>query len=200
MIPKKIHYCWFGRNPKPKLAEKCIASWRKYCPDYEIIAWNEENSVDGTKTEEAYTANMNKLISDAKALGVTPIVITPGLQSNKIWTVTDEATGETIYKSALENVKSTWAGYIRNIAEANSIVCLDLNKDLFENCWQDAYHRGVGGFNNTAEGWAAAIEVKNTYFYDTLHVNRAGAQFYCDRIKLLLENSDSELKNCLKAE
>ena len=43
MIPKKIHYCWFGRNPKPKLAEKCIASWRKFCPDYEIIEWNEDN-------------------------------------------------------------------------------------------------------------------------------------------------------------
>ena len=43
MIPKKIHYCWFGRNPKPKLAEKCIASWRRYCPDYEIIEWNEDN-------------------------------------------------------------------------------------------------------------------------------------------------------------
>ena len=43
MIPKKIHYCWFGRNPKPKLAEKCIRSWKKYCLDYEIIEWNEDN-------------------------------------------------------------------------------------------------------------------------------------------------------------
>lgn len=43
MIPKKIHYCWFGRGEKPKLAEKCIASWRKCCPDYEIIEWNEDN-------------------------------------------------------------------------------------------------------------------------------------------------------------
>ena len=43
MIPKKIHYCWFGRGEKPKLAQKCIASWRKYCPDYEIIEWNEDN-------------------------------------------------------------------------------------------------------------------------------------------------------------
>lgn len=43
MIPKKIHYCWFGRNPKPKMAEKCIASWKKFCPDYEIIEWNEDN-------------------------------------------------------------------------------------------------------------------------------------------------------------
>ena len=43
MIPKVIHYCWFGRGEKPKLAKKCIASWKKYCPDYEIIEWNEDN-------------------------------------------------------------------------------------------------------------------------------------------------------------
>lgn len=42
-IPKIIHYCWFGGKPKPKLAEKCIRSWKKYCPDYEIIEWNENN-------------------------------------------------------------------------------------------------------------------------------------------------------------
>ena len=43
MIPKRIHYCWFGRGEKPKLAQSCIASWRKYCPDYVIIEWNEDN-------------------------------------------------------------------------------------------------------------------------------------------------------------
>lgn len=43
MIPKIIHYCWFGRGKMPKLAEKCIASWKKYCPDYEIKEWNEDN-------------------------------------------------------------------------------------------------------------------------------------------------------------
>ncbi|MGM9600104.1 MAG: glycosyltransferase family 32 protein [Faecousia sp.] len=43
MIPKKIHYCWFGGGEKPKLAQKCIASWKKYCSDYEIIEWNEDN-------------------------------------------------------------------------------------------------------------------------------------------------------------
>ena len=36
-IPKKIHYCWFGRNPLPESAKKCIESWKKYCPEYEII-------------------------------------------------------------------------------------------------------------------------------------------------------------------
>ena len=43
MIPKKIHYCWFGRNELPKKAKYCIESWKKYCPDYEIIEWNEDN-------------------------------------------------------------------------------------------------------------------------------------------------------------
>lgn len=43
MIPKTIHYCWFGRGKKSKLMQKCIASWKKYCPDYEIIEWNEDN-------------------------------------------------------------------------------------------------------------------------------------------------------------
>lgn len=43
MIPKTIHYCWFGGNKMPKLAKKCIKSWKKKCPDYEIICWNEKN-------------------------------------------------------------------------------------------------------------------------------------------------------------
>ena len=43
MIPKVIHYCWFGRGELPDLAKKCIESWKKYCPDYEIKEWNEDN-------------------------------------------------------------------------------------------------------------------------------------------------------------
>lgn len=43
MIPKKIHYCWFGGNPKPDSVQKCINSWKRFCPDYEIIEWNESN-------------------------------------------------------------------------------------------------------------------------------------------------------------
>ena len=42
-IPKVIHYCWFGKGEMPKLAKKCIKSWEKYCPDYEIICHNEDN-------------------------------------------------------------------------------------------------------------------------------------------------------------
>ena len=43
MIPKIIHYCWFGRGKMPELAERCIASWKKHLPEYQYILWNEDN-------------------------------------------------------------------------------------------------------------------------------------------------------------
>lgn len=65
-IPKVIHYCWFGGNPLPELAIKCIESWKKYCPDYEIKEWNESNfdinSCDYIK--EAYEAKKWAFVSD----------------------------------------------------------------------------------------------------------------------------------------
>jgi hypothetical protein len=44
MIPKIIHYCWFGGNKKPKLIRECISSWENVLPEYKIIEWNESNS------------------------------------------------------------------------------------------------------------------------------------------------------------
>lgn len=43
MIPKTIHYCWFGKKDLPPEAKRCIASWKKMCPDYDIIRWDENN-------------------------------------------------------------------------------------------------------------------------------------------------------------
>lgn len=73
MIPKVIHYCWFGRNPKPKLAEKCIKSWKKYCPDYEIIEWNEDNfdiSACPLYVRQAYEAKKWAFVTDYVRLWV----------------------------------------------------------------------------------------------------------------------------------
>ena len=66
MIPKIIHYCWFGGNPLPKIAVKCISSWKKYFPDYEIKEWNEDN-FDLNCCEyvrEAYQAKKWAFVSD----------------------------------------------------------------------------------------------------------------------------------------
>ena len=65
-IPKVIHYCWFGRGKLPKLAKKCIKSWKKYLPDYEIKEWNEDNfDINSNQyVREAYEAKKYAFVSD----------------------------------------------------------------------------------------------------------------------------------------
>jgi len=71
-IPKVIHYCWFGKGKMPALAEKCIESWKKYCPEYKIVCWNEENfDVNQNKyAREAYEAEKWAFVSDYARLKV----------------------------------------------------------------------------------------------------------------------------------
>ena len=66
MIPKIIHYCWFGGKPLPPKAKKYIESWKKFCPDYEIKEWNESNfDVHCCRyVEEAYNAKKWAFVSD----------------------------------------------------------------------------------------------------------------------------------------
>lgn len=67
MIPKIIHYCWFGGKDKPPLAEKCMKSWRKFCPDYEIREWNEQNfDIDSAPlyVRQAYEAKRWAFVTD----------------------------------------------------------------------------------------------------------------------------------------
>lgn len=72
MIPKIIHYCWFGGGKMSKLQLKCIESWKKFCPDYEIKEWNEKN-YDVRKVpyiEEAYEAEKMAFVSDYARLDI----------------------------------------------------------------------------------------------------------------------------------
>lgn len=73
MIPKTIHYCWFGGNKKPTLFKKCYKSWEKYCPDYEIIEWNEGNfdiSSCPLYVRQAYEAKKWAFVTDYVRLKV----------------------------------------------------------------------------------------------------------------------------------
>lgn len=72
MIPQKIHYCWFGGNPKPEIIEKCIASWHGLCPDWEIIEWNESNYDISAYPymQEAYEAKKWAFVSDVARLDI----------------------------------------------------------------------------------------------------------------------------------
>lgn len=66
MIPKTIHYCWFGGKELPPLAKKCIDSWKKFMPDYEVKEWNENNfDVNSIPyTSQAYKAKKFAFVSD----------------------------------------------------------------------------------------------------------------------------------------
>ena len=72
MIPKVIHYCWFGGKPLPMEVERCIRSWKKFCPDYEIRQWNESN-YDVRKhpfMEAAFEAGCWAFVSDYARLDI----------------------------------------------------------------------------------------------------------------------------------
>jgi len=66
MIPRVIHYVWIGRNPLPVLAENCIESWKKFCPDYAIKKWDETNFdvFSNRYCKEAYEAKKFAFVSD----------------------------------------------------------------------------------------------------------------------------------------
>ena len=72
MIPKTIHYCWFGKNELSDIAKKCINSWRKFCPDFEIKEWNETNyNINSCLfVKEAYEAKKWAFVSDYARLDI----------------------------------------------------------------------------------------------------------------------------------
>lgn len=72
MIPKIIHYCWFGGKEKPEDVKRYIASWKKYCPDYEIKEWNESNFDihENDYCREAYEAKQWAFVTDYVRLKV----------------------------------------------------------------------------------------------------------------------------------
>lgn len=72
MIPKVIHYCWFGRNEKPQVALECIKIWKKYFPGWKIIEWNEDNyDLSGIQyIEDAYKLKKWAFVSDLVRLDV----------------------------------------------------------------------------------------------------------------------------------
>lgn len=70
MIPKIIHYCWFGRGPMPDLVNECIESWHICMPDWQYILWNEDNfDISHYQyTQEAYAARKYAFVSDVARL------------------------------------------------------------------------------------------------------------------------------------
>nr|WP_302143234.1 glycosyltransferase [uncultured Schaedlerella sp.] len=72
MIPKKIHYFWVGGKPMPEKSKACVESWKKFCPDYEMIEWNESNYDFSVCTymAQAYEAGLWGFVPDYARLDI----------------------------------------------------------------------------------------------------------------------------------
>jgi mannosyltransferase OCH1-like enzyme len=154
MIPKTIHYCWFGCNLLPESAVKCINSWRKFFPDYEIKEWNEDNfDVNCIPyTAEAYQAHKYAFVSDYARFWIlyhyggvyfdTDVEVIkpmddiiergPFLGMENVWTYPTVAPGlgmaaeegHVVYKQALDCYANMHFIHHNRIAEHESIVPL----------------------------------------------------------------------------
>ena len=130
MIPKKIHYCWFGGNPLPPLAVKCIESWKKYCPDYEIKEWNESN-FDLNCNEyvrEAYEAKKWAFITDVVRLYA---MVTEGgiyMDTYNIYKDIQARTRGEIYIGVVGPVRTGKSTFVRRFMELAALPNMEENQ------------------------------------------------------------------------
>jgi len=145
LIPKKIHYFWFGGNPKNELIEKCMASWKKYAPDYEIIEWNESNCDihECPYVEEAYERKKWAFVADYFRLKVI-------YEHGGIYVDTDvEFTNEI----SILRLNSTFFGFeTKNAVNAcifGSIPGTKIVKELLDSYQKDSFIRKDGSMNTS---------------------------------------------------
>lgn len=156
MIPKKIHYCWFGGKKLPVDVKKSIESWKKYCPDYEIIEWNESNfDIDCHPfVRSAYDAKAWAFVSDYARLKViydnggiyfdTDVELLKnidfllendfyiGVQQSGLFCTTGLGYGAEIHNSIVKQMLLKYDGLVFEKNSAKEIACPYLNSKVME--------------------------------------------------------------------
>lgn len=147
MIPKIIHYCWFGGNPLPDNVKKMISTWKKYCPDYEIKEWNESNFDLDTciYAKEAYTARKWAFITDYVRLKViydyggiymdTDVEVCKNLDDLLKWDAFSgfESDNDIPTGTMGSVVGNEWIGYLLSYYENRPFILKDGSLDLTTN-------------------------------------------------------------------
>ena len=133
MIPKVIHYCWFGGNPKPEIVKNCIASWRKFCPDWKIIEWTETNYDVQTIAymKDAYDAQKWAFVSDVARLDLVAKYGGIYLDTDvELLAPIDELTeNEAVYAFETERNINTGSGFGAVAGHPTVVAMLDYYKD-----------------------------------------------------------------------
>ena len=182
LIPKKLHYMWLGGNPLPYKLKKCLESWKKYCPDYEIIEWNEKN-YDITKhpyMKQAYEVGAYGFVPDYARLDIL-------YHEGGIYLDTDveliRSIDELLYQEAFCGVEK-WQlvnfGGMSGSVKGHKMIkkFLDAREEL---CFIDKFghqNRNTCGFYDTKvileegyriEGTTQSVGGMNIYAYDWFH-------------------------------
>ena len=182
LIPKKIHYIWFGKKPIPDNLQKCIDSWKRYCPDYEIIQWDESN-YDISKNDymkQAYEAGAYGFVPDYARLDIL-------YEHGGIYMDTDvevvRSLDDLLYQQAFCGVEK-WqtinfggcSGAVKGHGAVRQL--LDNRKNIFFLCEDGSQNRTTCGFYDTnvalnngyiMNGKTQNIMGMNIYAYDFFH-------------------------------
>ena len=150
LIPKKIHYCWFSRNQMPDYLLRCIDSWYKFCPDYEIIRWD-ENNYDVEKnlyTKQAYEAKKWGFVPDIARLDIL-------YEHGGIYLDTDvqliKSLDELLYQPAFAGVEK-W-GNINMGGCSGAVPHHSIIKKMLDYRIHDLFVLPDGSFNQTTCGY-----------------------------------------------
>ncbi|MBQ9214728.1 MAG: glycosyl transferase [Bacteroidales bacterium] len=176
MIPKIIHYCWFGGNPLPELAVRCIESWKKFCPDYEIKEWNEDN-YDVRKIpyiSEAYDAKKYAFVSDYARFDIL-------YQYGGIYFDTDveviKDLSPIIEKGAFAGVESAGA-----INAGLGLACesgLNIYKEILQSYQEEHFLKSDGSYNlKTVVSRVSEVFCKHGFVKDNVIQEVAGVRVY----------------------
>ena len=160
MIPKVIHYCWFGGNPLPNSVKQCIKSWQKFCPDYEIKRWDESNFDVNSHSfmKKAYEEKAWAFVSDYARLKIvydnggiyldTDVEVVKnmdlllehksyfGLQQSKIgfYIATGLGFGSERGSEILEKLMNSYDEVVFDVENKQKFACPILNTQVFEEC------------------------------------------------------------------
>lgn len=154
MIPRKIHYCWFGGKEMPEFLRRCMDTWRRHCPDYELICWNEDNYDVGRIpfASEAYREKKYGFVTDVARLDIL-------YEHGGIYMDTDvsliKKLDELLYQPAFTGVEK-W-GNINTGGMAGAVPMHPMIKEMLE------YRKK---FHFTIEGGSLNMETNG--FYETV--------------------------------
>lgn len=181
-IPKKLHYMWFGGNPLPDNLKKCMESWKRYCPDYEIIEWN-ENNYDIEKhpyMKQAYEEGAYSFVSDYARLDIL-------YDEGGLYLDTDveimKNIDDLLYQEAFCGVEK-WqllnSGGLSGSVKGHPMIkkILDARKDIYFIDKNGKQNRNTCGFYDTSvairegyrlNGMTQSVGGMNIYAYDYFH-------------------------------